>query len=92
MKGGLAVDPRGLIFEAYRMEIAPEEARAIFLDWALGAREPVGPAEIEVLLAAYGATQPEHPMTAVLREGLVGRPVPRRRPRAISGQTDPSGD
>ena len=81
MKGGLAVDPRGLIYEAYQMEIGPEEARAIFFDWAMGAREPVGPVEIAALLAAYGGAQPEHPMTAILREGLVGRPVPRRQPR-----------
>ena len=83
MKGGLAVDPRGLIYEAYQMEIGPEEARAIFFDWAMGAREPVGRSEIETLLAAYGGAQPEHPMTAILREGLVGRSVPRRRPMSI---------
>lgn len=81
MKGGLAVDPRGLIYEAYKMEIGPEEARAIFFDWALGARDPVGPPEIEALLAAYGGAHPDHPMTAILREGLEARPTPRRRSR-----------
>ena len=35
-KGNLDIDPRGLIYEAYRMDIGPEESRSIFLDWALG--------------------------------------------------------
>ena len=32
-----SADPRGLIYEAYRMEpLKDEEYRSIFLDWALG--------------------------------------------------------
>lgn len=79
MKGDLPIDPRGLIHEAYRMEIGPEECRAIFLDWALGRGPDSGTQEIEVLLAHYAATSPEHPMTAVLRAGLAPAAPARRR-------------
>lgn len=80
MKGELAVDPRGLISEAYRMEIGPEDCRAIFFDWALGHPAAVGREEVEALLAHYGPGHPEHPMTAVLREGVDELPQgPRRR-------------
>lgn len=83
MKGTLPIDPRGLIEEAYRMEIGPEECRTIFLDWALGLPEGAGAAEMAVLLDHYAPGHPDHPMTAVLREG-VERPAPapgRRRSR-----------
>lgn len=79
-KGELDVDPRGLIFEAYRMELGPEDCRSIFLDWALGL-DGAGPAEVAVLLERYGAAHPDHPMTAVLREGLRPPTPRRRRPR-----------
>ena len=79
-KSGDPDDPRGLIREAYRMEIGPAEARAIFLDWVLGLPEGDGRVEIERLIARYGASAPDHPMTAVLREGLNPSPRPRRRP------------
>ena len=75
-KGGQPADPRGLIFEAYRMEIGPEDCRTIFLDWALGGG---GADEISALLAHYAADQPDHPMTAVLRAGLGDVGPPRRR-------------
>ncbi len=80
-KGPLAIDPRGLIWEAYRMAVGPEECRTIFLDWALGLATPAGPAEIGALLGHYGAAHPDHPMTAVLREGLATPPPTRRRGR-----------
>jgi hypothetical protein len=69
-KGELDVDPRGLILEAYRMPLGPEDCRTIFLDWALGLPGGTGPAEIAALLAHYAPAHPDHPMTAVLREGL----------------------
>ena len=75
MKGDLAIDPRGLIAEAYRMDIGPEDCRTVFFDWALGLPEGGGTAEIAALLAHYGPRHPDHPMTAVLREG-VERPAP----------------
>ncbi|MCB1329859.1 MAG: hypothetical protein KDK28_10630 [Maritimibacter sp.] len=67
-----ACDPRGLIREAYRIEgIGPAEARTIFLDWALTRPESPGEKDqIAALLAAYGGEAPDHPMSAVLREGL----------------------
>ena len=82
-KGDVPADPRGLIFEAYRMDIGPEDCRTIFLDWALGLPEPAGRPEIAALLDHYGSRHPAHPMTAVLREGLdrPARPPTRRRHR-----------
>jgi hypothetical protein len=80
MKGELAADPRGLIHEAYRMDVGPQDCRTIFLDWALGLPD-AGPAEIAALLAHYGPLHPDHPMTAVLREGLDRAAAPTRRGR-----------
>lgn len=83
MKGEIAADPRGLIAEAYRMDLGPEDCRTVFFDWALGLPDPAGRDEIAALLAHYGPRHPDHPMTAVLREGL-DRPEPppgRRRRR-----------
>jgi hypothetical protein len=79
VKGELAADPRGLILEAYGMQLAPEDCRAIFFDWALGLPEGGGTAELEALLAHYGPRHPDHPMTAVLQEGLARAPLPARR-------------
>ena len=61
-------DPRGLIREAYAMEIDAAQARSIFLDWALtdAGDDPHG--AIRAMLERHGA--PDHPMTAVLRDGL----------------------
>lgn len=83
MKGALPIDPRGLIEDAYRMEIGPEECRTVFLDWALGLPEGAGAAEVAALLDHYGPGHPDHPMTAVLREGIErpARPPGRRRRR-----------
>ncbi|SMH55823.1 hypothetical protein SAMN05661107_3147 [Maritimibacter sp. HL-12] len=74
-------DPRGLIAEAYNIEgIGTPECRAIFFDWALSRPEGSEASEIEALLAAYGGKDPDHPMSAVLRDGLSGaaRPSGRR--------------
>ncbi|MBC7156828.1 MAG: hypothetical protein H5U20_04860 [Rhodobacteraceae bacterium] len=73
-------DPRGLIFESYRIEgIGAAECRSILVDWALGLPEGVAPrAAMRVLLAEYGV--PGHPMTALLSEGLsAAAPPPGRR-------------
>ena len=74
-------DPKGLIFEAYRIEgITKPECRTIFLDWALSLPQGQTPvATIEILLARYGTDHPEHPMTEVLHEGRVTAESPRRR-------------
>ncbi len=74
-------DRRGLIREAYRIEgIDAGQCRSIFLDWLLGAAsEPSVPEQIATLLAVYGVDAPEHPMNAVLREGLEAQNAPRGR-------------
>ncbi len=86
-KGELDIDPRGLIQEAYRMAIGPAECRSVFLDWALGLPSGVGHAEVARLLDRYGPTHPDHPMTAVLREGATPEaPTHRRRGRRRQGR------
>ncbi|OUS37581.1 hypothetical protein A9Q94_05350 [Rhodobacterales bacterium 56_14_T64] len=69
------------MFEAYRIEgITPSQCRSIFLDWALGL--PIGQdnaAAIQVILDLYGADDPMHPMSVVLRQGLQGGVKPKRR-------------
>ncbi len=74
-------DPKGLIRESYRIEgITPEECRSVFIDWALSlAPEANLVASINALLDAYDRADPDHPMGAVLREGLIEAPPPRRR-------------
>jgi hypothetical protein len=68
-----ALDPGGLIRESYRIEnITIQEARSIFLDWAI----KIGPdlrADIAIrrLLGLYErGHNDQHPMTLVLNEGL----------------------
>jgi hypothetical protein len=81
MKKGDALDPKGLIFESYRIEgITASECRTIFLDWALSLPDGQDSrAAIALLLDRYGAEAPDHPMTGVLRDGLEQMARPRRR-------------
>lgn len=78
---GDEIDPKGLIFEAYRIEgITKSECRTIFLDWALSLPDAVKPAAtIDRVLARYGDAHPDHPMTEVLHEGRHSIASPRRR-------------
>lgn len=79
-KGNLDCDPRGLIYEAYRMDgLTIEESRSIFLDWALGA--PAGDVTkyLGQFLETYGADNPDHPMTSVIKEGQAKAARPKRR-------------
>jgi len=80
MKGD-ALDPKGLIREAYAIEgIGYEECRSIFLDWALAMPlDSDTRAALGALLERHAAQAPEHPMTRVLREGLDQAQAPRRR-------------
>ncbi|MEM9636736.1 MAG: hypothetical protein AAGA94_03760 [Pseudomonadota bacterium] len=80
MKGD-ANDPKGLIFEAYRIEgITQSECRTIFLDWALSLPpEQDTSGALQALVTQYGAGHPDHPMTGVMTEGLAGMAAPRRR-------------
>jgi len=75
------VDKTGLIREAYRIQgISAGQCRSVFLDWALKLPDTIAPRDaISMLLAEYGAGQPDHPMSAVLRAGM--EPPPKRRRR-----------
>ncbi|MEM9010929.1 MAG: hypothetical protein AAGE18_06865 [Pseudomonadota bacterium] len=84
-KGDLAEDPRGLIFEAYRIDgIGMADCRTIFFDWALGETSGAKHQAVETLLAHYGPTFPDHPMTEVLREGLRATGPAKRTGRAAA--------
>jgi len=80
MQKGTPEDPKGLIYEAYRIDgITKPECRTIFLDWALSL-EPGRDtqAALRVLLETYGR-DPGHPMSEVLGEGMHVIATPRRR-------------
>jgi len=76
-----SADPKGLIRESYAIEgITLPECRSIFLDWALSLAAGTDAREaMRVHLAGYGPANPDHPMTAVLTEGLKPAAAPRRR-------------
>lgn len=80
MKGD-ANDPKGLIYESYRIEgITKSECRTIFLDWALSLpMDQDTSTNIRALLVQYGTDAPDHPMSEVMREGLAGMAAPKRR-------------
>ena len=73
-------DPKGLIFEAYRIEgITKAECRSIFLDWALSlSGERDTHVALRALLLVHG-DDPAHPMSEVISEGLHTIATPRRR-------------
>lgn len=81
MKPTDAMDPKGLIYEAYQIEdIGPAECRSIFLDWALSLPEGGETADaLRHLIARYADAEPNHPMSAVLRDGMASVVAPRRR-------------
>jgi hypothetical protein len=81
MKKGDENDPKGLIYESYRIDgITKSECRSIFLDWALSLpMEQDTGTTIRALLVQFGETAPDHPMSEVMREGLAGMAAPRRR-------------
>ena len=74
-------DPNGLIRESYRIEgINASQCRSIFLDWAL--KIPMGRSSqdgVNAMLALYAVDNPDHPMTEILRQGLVQLTSPKRR-------------
>ena len=82
-KGNLDIDPRGMIYEAYRIEgVTLEECRMIFLDWAMNT--PVGNMQdyLGQLLAEYESNNQDHPMTVVIKEGQKSATAKRRGGRA----------
>ncbi len=76
-----SIDPKGLIREAYRIEgISDAECRSILIDWALSLpAETATPDALAALIARHAPDAPDHPMTALLHEGLT--PMPSRRNR-----------
>jgi len=88
------IDKTGLIRESYAIEgISDPECRSIFVDWALKLPEAMTPkAAIERLLAHYGVGNEDHPMTTVLKEGMVDAGTPKRRggrSARVGGTQDP---
>lgn len=84
-KYSISSDPRGVIFEAYRIEgITGPDCRSIFLDWALGLNIDLDPIEeINILYDSYSGDNPNHPMNLVLQEGLKNfTSQPKRRLRS----------
>ncbi len=84
-------DPRGLIYESYRIDgIGAPECRSIFLDWAIGV--PVGEdstALVRKLLGHFGADNPDHPMTGVLKAALIAPTRSGRRGGASARRRTP---
>ena len=80
-KGKLAEDPRGLLYEAYRINgITLADCKTIFLDWALGLDYNIDQIKaISSALEEYEQDNPKHPMTTVLRDGIVPEGKPRKR-------------
>lgn len=74
-------DPKGLVRESYRIEgITPDECRSVFIDWALSlpVNAPIQEA-VRALIAEYAIGEPDHPMSAVLKDGLTMPESPKRR-------------
>jgi hypothetical protein len=71
MKKGTPEDPKALIAEAYRIDgITTGECRSILLDWALSLPDGADSRAVLALLVDRYADAPDHPMTAVMREGV----------------------
>jgi hypothetical protein len=74
-------DPKGLVRESYRIDgITAGECRSIFVDWALSlpVDAPIKDA-VRTLMAEYALGAPDHPMSAVLKDGLLSPDAPKRR-------------
>jgi len=85
-------DPKGLMRESFRMAgIGAQECRSIFVDWVLSLPEGTDVRQaLRTVIAEHAQAAPaDHPMTAVLTEGLTGTaPAARRGGRA--GRTAPA--
>lgn len=75
------LDPKGLIREAFRIDgIDSADCRTIFLDWALSVDGGMDTqTRIEALIKQHSDEPADHPMQAVLREGLQSANPPARR-------------
>ena len=80
MDGRADFDPKGLVWESFRIEgITLEECRSIFLDLALSLSSSEPKPAIEALLQRHVNADDDNPMKQVLREGLAEQPAPGRR-------------
>ena len=76
-------DPKKLISESFKIDgISDEECRSIFFGWVLDfdSRIDINLA-IKTLHEQYSLSNPTHPMTSVLLEGLSGGCRVKRRKR-----------
>ncbi|MEM7076538.1 MAG: hypothetical protein AAGA28_05665 [Pseudomonadota bacterium] len=75
------LDPKGLIHESFRIDgIDMADCRTIFLDWALSVEQNADMRDqIVALLERHSDKPKDHPMCAVLREGLDRADRPKRR-------------
>lgn len=75
------LDSKGLICESYQIEgITDSQCRTIFLDWALSLPSEIDTkVAINALLKQVGPEHTNHPMTAILEQGLVQMTRPKRR-------------
>ncbi len=80
-KGRLSIDPKGLIYEAYRIDgITEAECRTIFLDWALNVPPGRDLSECaKELYEEYGIRNVRHPMTRIISDGTREAEPPRRK-------------
>lgn len=78
-------DPKNLIREGYRIDgIDQPQCRALFIDWALSLKpdQEAQPA-LARLLEEYAGSNPDHPLTEVLRAAQqTAAPAKRRGGRA----------
>jgi hypothetical protein len=81
MKKGGPDDPKGLIYESFRIDgIDAAQCRTIFLDWALSLPLETDTSQaIKGMIVFYGEEFAGHPMLGVLNEGLQTMAAPRRR-------------
>ncbi|MCC6864370.1 MAG: hypothetical protein IT544_06180 [Rhodobacteraceae bacterium] len=74
-------DPKGMVRESYRIEgISLGECKSIFIDWALSL--PVNASmkdALRVLLVHYALNAPDHPMSGVMKDGLLAPDNPKRK-------------
>ncbi len=74
-------DPKGLVRESYRIEgITLGECKSIFVDWALSlpVDAPTKDA-LRALIAHYAQDAPDHPMSGVMKDGLLAPEAPKRK-------------
>ncbi|WP_052245449.1 hypothetical protein [Halocynthiibacter namhaensis] len=85
------IDPKGLFTDVYSMDgITLEECRSVFLDWAISGKDDVDETQALADLHAHFATpSPDHPMSSVLRDAVMGAQNKGRRRGGARGRPRP---